>query len=350
MIKKHTGHWIYSEYDHIKKIDENDKKLKVDRDRKVNIPPFHYLSVIKMNSTYLELSNRPYTFYGLYTLIWILLFISLYLGLSLYFIYSTIDSIFDDTFSFFMLFIFLLYIVVVGFIFYRYLFKYLKKNELNQYYYLPIRLNRINRKLYVYTKSGEVKPYKWDDLFFYMATVDWLYGIKKMELRAAKVDEDDNIEFSFSLGGPMPYAEDIKQAMSYWEFLRQYMEEGTKNFYINKDSLDKFDQSKLTFCNDIDQKLEGYETSKLRIFYNYKPLGMVDMLLVAPIYYPWLWVRRYLIKHSAKVPYWPEEVERECQIVANDPYVVGPEINQYFEIKNFPSRIELKKEYKKQKA
>jgi hypothetical protein len=63
---KSTGNWIYSDYSKIKKIDEEDKKLRLNIHQKVNIEPFYYLSAIKMNSTYLEIANRHYNFYGLF--------------------------------------------------------------------------------------------------------------------------------------------------------------------------------------------------------------------------------------------------------------------------------------------
>lgn len=72
--KKGTGHWIYSDYQWIKFIDAEDKKGQMFIHKTMNVTPFHYFSVIKMNSTYLELCNRPYQYYGLMSLIFIIMF------------------------------------------------------------------------------------------------------------------------------------------------------------------------------------------------------------------------------------------------------------------------------------
>ena len=252
-----------------------------------------------------------------------------------------------DDFNIATVIVFIIYTCVMCFVNYKVGYKNFKLFEYKSFYYLPTRFNRKNKKVYVFTKEGEEKIYDWDELFFYIATVDWLYGIKKVELRAAKVDADDNIEFSFSLNSPTPFAEDTKQCLSYWEFIRHYMEDGPQYFYIDANGLENFNESKLCFCNDIDQKLESYEMSKLRLFYNYKPLGVVDLILVAPIFYPWLWVRRYFMKYQAKIPYWSAEVNEACKVEENDPYIVDSSINKYFEIRLFPSRMAVRKEYLK---
>ncbi|ALH94335.1 hypothetical protein AOY20_01575 [Acinetobacter equi] len=277
------------------------------------------------------------------------MFLLFCLSVYLYFIYEVICKFINDgyEFDFFFIFIFILYFFVTIVFYNKFVFKEFKKYEYKSFYYLPIRFNRKNKKVYVFTKDGEEKIYDWDELFFYIATVDWLYGIKKVELRAAKVDADDNIEFSFSLNSPTPFAEDTKQCLSYWEFIRHYMEDGPQDFYIDANSLESFNEIQLCFCNDIDQKLESYEMSKLRLFYNYKPLGIAELTLVAPIFYPWLWVRRYLMKYQAKIPYWSAEVNEACKVEENDHYVVDSSINKYFEIRLFPSRMAVRKEYLK---
>ena len=71
------------------------------------------------------------------------------------------------------------------------------------------------------------------------------------------------------------------------------------------------------------------------------------MILVAPIFYPWLWVRRYFMKYQAKIPYWSAEVNEACKVEENDPYIVDSSINKYFEIRLFPSRMAVRKEYLK---
>ena len=61
------------------------------------------------------------------------------------------------------------------------------------------------------------------------------------------------------------------------------------------------------------------------------------------VWYPWLWVRRYLIKYQAKIPLWNKEINEACKIEQDYPCIVDASINEYFEIKPFLGLIVVKK-------
>lgn len=348
--KKGTGHWIYSGYQWIKSIDAEDKKGQMFIHKTMDVTPFHYFSVIKMNSTYLELCNRPYQFYGLISFIFIgVISIPLLFLPSFVLIDIIIDTVFKGNYFDISSVIFvMLGFSILNFVIYKTGITLLKQKELKSYYYLPIRLNRKNKKVYVYQDTGEVKILDWEKLFVYVAPVDWLYGIRKYELRGAIIGQNDKVEYSFSFGGPSVEPSSVELCVSYWEFLKQYMQKGPEKFYIDKDCLNTNSEWKLSYCNDIDQKLESYGTSKSRIIDNYK-FPASELIWGLPIWYPWLWVRRYLIKHQAKIPLWNKEINEECKIEQDDPFIVDASINEYFEIKPFLGQIVVKRKYRDRK-
>ena len=149
---KSTGSWIYSDYSKIKKIDEDDKKLRLNIHQKVNIEPFHYLSAIKMNSTYLEIANRNYNFYGLYSFLLSIMAFICCIVIPLVMIYLIFNN--TENFSFIVLTYIFIFTGISYFVNYKVGYKNFKKFEYKSFYYLPIRFNRKNKKVY-----------DWDELF-----------------------------------------------------------------------------------------------------------------------------------------------------------------------------------------
>ena len=92
------------------------------------------------------------------------------------------------------------------------------------------------------------------------------------------------------------------------EFVRRYMEDGPQEL-IN--------QVEVVF--PIDKKKESYLLGFRRIFANGTiwPLGMV---LLSPFIFL-VTIGRWVCMRTCKIPRWPDEVEAECQIDPNDPYI-----------------------------
>ena len=124
---KSTGNWIYSDYSKIKKIDEDDKKLRLNIHQKVNIEPFHYLSAIKMNSTYLEIANRHYNFYGLYSFITGGMSSIMCIIIPFYMFYSFFTTL--DNFSLIVLAFYIIFTYSMYYVCYKVGYKYFKEFE-----------------------------------------------------------------------------------------------------------------------------------------------------------------------------------------------------------------------------
>ena len=120
-----------------------------------------------------------HVFYGLYSFLLSIMAFICCIVIPLVMIYLIFNN--TENFSFIVLTYIFIFTGISYFVNYKVGYKNFKKFEYKSFYYLPIRFNRKNKKVYVFTKDGEEKIYDWDELFFYIATVDWLYGIKKVE-------------------------------------------------------------------------------------------------------------------------------------------------------------------------
>ena len=187
----------------------------------------------------------------------------------------------------------------IAFLFMLLFFLSVIKYDFFTYTAYPVRFNRKNRKIYVFRppKEGGVQVFSWDEVNFYINRV------KNHPHRhlIGHVMDGDFIKFSFVVG--MAHVEDevIKEL---WEFVYRYMEEGPKSV--------KPPFIAMTITPSI---VNHYRMSYTRAaITNY-----FFVVLFFPIIGP-LIALRWIIFKTCKSPVWPEWVEVECVVAANDPH------------------------------
>ncbi len=120
-------------------------------------------------------------------------------------------------------------------------------------------------------------------------------------------------------------------ALGHWEFVRQYMENGPKDFYYDNDSEDQIATSQtVSYCLDIDEKREPpyFSNDYIRVQY-FRNVGLYILD------YPCIKLRvlgRIIAMRTCKPPLWPEWIKEESIIDADDPYVVSAADNKRFSI------------------
>src|SRR5699024_5791057 len=123
-------------------------------------------------------------------------------------------------------------------------------------------------------------------------------------------------------------ADEKNYVLGHWEFIRRYMEKGPKESYFDrskKGAAEKANQSTLLFCNDIDGKRESPEFSRYRMKLNFVHASTIYHLF-SPFIKGLMLCRIFAMK-TCKVPIWPQQVEDECIIDDNDPYIVTAKDN-----------------------
>jgi len=269
--------------------------------------PWGQLSVIKMNSTYLECVDKFFadkgilSAYGLTASGIVILFV-------LATLIGTIEdwsryASYDKRASIFFL-IFVSAICSGAFLFFRYMFS----KELFRFTHYPIRFNRKNRMVYVTRLDGTVMVESWDRLFFTEGTG----GDGTRDIRGHRLAEDGiTVLETFAL--PVYGSKKSAYRFSFWEFVRRYMEEGPEKL-----------MTRVEWTIDISDRRESFWQG-----FQFHYLDAASVLGAGAVFlFPvilWYAIGRWIAMHTSKIPVWPAEVEAACQIEPNDPYLVDRE-------------------------
>lgn len=175
----------------------------------------------------------------------------------------------------------------------------------------PIRLNRKNKKVYVFRLNGSILEADWDDLFF---TIHKTGGGSNMapvcDIRGHVLSSNGwTVVETFAFSVNLVSQEGLKR---HWEFLRRYMEEGPSARGVYRT-----DGGRLG-CFGIDEEIESFRTGLKILLLNLNGLFFFQMIL-----FPFFFLcdcGRFIAMHTSKIPVWPQWVEEACQIDPNDPY------------------------------
>ncbi|MCC8381226.1 DUF6708 domain-containing protein [Xenorhabdus sp. PB30.3] len=255
-------------------------------------------TVIKMNSTYLETVDKHYSVKGFPSLISFGIAVTL-LCIMGFGSYRVIEAhhLRNEPLGYSLLVI----NSIIGLIIFVSLKITLKEWFIKTHY--PIRFNRKNKMVYIFQVDGTVLSVPWDSVFFTI-TGGNKWGIVGHIL----ADDNERILKTFNLA----IFEPKSNLPGYWEFIRCYMEE---------DVLKQI-QKTIFLCPPISERKEGY-------IFGLQYLTRVDTK------YDWIFrlpfflysmleaFSRYIAMQTSKIPQWPEEVERECQIDFDDPIDVS---------------------------
>jgi len=263
------------------------------------------LSVIRMNSTYLECVDKFFPEKGIISAGSVTLIVT-FVSLFLFVLYVTIDQWHNRADErvesiFALLFFFTAatgIVLAAWFLILRY--------EIFRFTHYPMRFNRKNRMVYVTRMDGTVMVESWDKLFFGLAQHNEEEPDDWCDIRGHRLAEDGKTvleTFALAVFGEMSNIGMFCQ----WEFIRRYMEEGPQELVDD-----------LGVVMDITDRRESFWEGHDRLTAEIYGTPLYFIVFPVRIFYA---LGRWFAMHTCKIPVWPEEVEKECQIEPNDPYL-----------------------------
>jgi hypothetical protein len=272
--------------------------------QRLDVVPVYQLSVIRMNSTFLEIADKYYGLKGVLTTAALSAAIVMTIGYLVYAFmlylsadaakYSSSDAAFVSVMTTLILAPLLVFV------------SWLLLKESFAYTHYPVRLNRKTRMVHVFRLDGTVLTVPWEAIYF---TLGRCASPKQWDVRGHVLDADGvTVRESFALG-----AWDVGQQgkailRRYWEFIRRYMEDGPKEAH-----------STVAICLPIAERRESVRSGYDRMFAEFsgapfmaRALGAVMALAMVP--------GRWFAIRTSKIPRWPESIEDESRVEAGDPY------------------------------
>ncbi|WP_369311335.1 DUF6708 domain-containing protein [Providencia rettgeri] len=248
------------------------------------------LSLIKLNSTFLEVTDAHYKDRGFLSFA-----VLLFSALLLYFI---VDIIFFSS----HINLFAVTIVTLTLLFTLYFLKV----ECFIYTHYPIRFNRKKQLVHLFRTNGKVQTIPWENIYFTLRQErpDGL-SMKTWYLCGHILDDEGlRVIDTFTVSMCSLYKDEV---LRFWEFVRRYMED--------KKGVKEVAEISHWFLPINEQKEPlglGFRMLNMRV-------GRIGSILLFPLHILQAPARWFSFQTS-KIPQWTPEVEADCQIEDNDPY------------------------------
>ncbi|ALM53974.1 hypothetical protein BJB45_08875 [Halomonas huangheensis] len=279
---------------------EDEKKNRLDIRVPSAVTPSDWMSAIKINGTYLELVDRWYPIKGCAAWQGAIISIPCVVGVLAFLNLAVEKGEFETwVFSSIAMFVF----VVFAWVGYRGM-----RFDCFRETHYPVRLNRINRKVYVYRPRDTVLVASWDNLFFCVGKSKLPLFDKSFDIRAHVLDGDgETVKDTFTLG--YPYLGDRDGVFQLWEYIRRYMEE--------PDGVEK-NADHTEIYPPVDGRREGVKFGLIATFAPASKWPLKGQLLFSPVL-AITTLGRWLAMSTSELPQWPKEIEAECKIDPDDP-------------------------------
>jgi hypothetical protein len=286
-------------------LTEQEKQNQLKQKQRFDVQPVYQLSVIKMNSTFLEIADKYYGLKGVLATAGLASSAVMMAGyLAFTFIlywspdsqqYAASDAAFVSVANALILGPLLAFLI------------WLLRKESFAYTHYPIRLNRKTRMIHVFRLNGTVLSVPWEKVFF---TLGRGASPRQWDVRGHVLDADGvTVRESFALGAWSVGERGKEVLRRYWEFIRRYMEDGPQTAF-----------STVQICLPIAERKESLRNGFDRMFAEFSgapfPVRVMGALIALAIL-PGRW---FAIKTS-KIPMWPQAVEDENRVEPGDPYV-----------------------------
>lgn len=271
-------------------------------------------TVVQFNSTYMELVDMWDFSRG--EIVWsqlLILSVALFgLGTCSYMVFIEVNR---HGIGLFIVFLCVMIALIVGMV---YTILRRLSRELFTYTYFPIRFNRKNGKVYVIGNNKKVETYNWQDLNIHMdaeVNAPW-------DVRCCDVDDKGVIQRTFSL--PFRYLSVGEALYGHFEFVNRYMSAKDNKDLSEVASSIRYifpiHQRKETFKESVQRSLFDYHYQFMDIEYPEKSIKL-DWLFVMSIPF---WFLKLLGRKASvltsKTPYFPSEVEAQCDVDPNDKF------------------------------
>lgn len=263
--------------------------------------------VISINSNYLELVDKYYSFKGLGSLIGAFAFICF----SLFFLFVLVSTLTDEWITLSDIgFTFLVSCISIPAIIFT--FKILR-TEWFAWTHYPTRFDRKNRLVHVFRLDGSTYSVPWDKVFFTSGLSHRKEANKDYYISGHVLAEDnETVVDTFCLPATSSNRKELER---HWEFVRRYMEDGPCAVI-----------DVVNFCLPITKKREGYRFGLLYLLsgFNGAPIFFFPLLFALAFIFS---IPRYMAMITSRIPVWPQNIENMCNVTTGDPYFLDATIN-----------------------
>jgi len=283
-----------------------EKELRIPLKERSPSPPWYQLSVIRMNSTYLECVDATFGMKGMgSTMAQPLVLFTIWMGIEIPFGLLSGHHSPHDTFLEVLLLAIVIFIGLWGMVWF--LTALLISKDCFRYTHSPIRFNRKNRKVYLFRWDGTVMEADWDRLHFITASGG--FNIWKIGCFCLAEDGETVLD-SFIL--PSISDKDERFLYAQFEFVRRYMEEPEELPHL---------AGQVENVMAIYDRRESWYMGFQRLWVGF---GAGAYWFLAILSFPLALLfslGRWTAMRTCVIPRWPAEVEAACAIEPNDPYL-----------------------------
>jgi hypothetical protein len=299
-------HGMVGAYKVNRPLNDSEKRHRFDVNKPCSQKPHYELSLIKLNSTFVECVDKWFSMRGFVAMggaaIAAVMAAAIPLGIKLLFT----DEVFD-------IFDFLFALVVIGNIALLIASIHMLTRDAFTYTHYPIRFNRKNRQVYVFRRDGTVLKAGWKDICWTIS--EYGTGVKEGCVMGHILGDDKKtIKESFALS--LVTATDtvgVQDLRDHFEFFRRYMEDGPAQV------LDAIKPMPLIMLPGIYKTRETWAFGWERLTLNLNGWPLVQLLSQVFIIPESLF--RWFVMRTSKIPQWPQWVEDECPIDPDDLWI-----------------------------
>jgi hypothetical protein len=281
-------------------LNDHEKQHRFNIRQPASNQPHYELSLIKLNSTFVESVDQWYAMRG-FLAMWSGLFFLLFLVAAVLCLFVLlVDKFLPSAFPLVLASALLAFTV---FLFTRDAF------TCTHY---PIRFNRQNRQVYVFRRNGTVLKAGWEDICWTI----FGHNIGTRDLFVAghvMADDKKTIKETFGLSVTTAGRAGEEKLKNHFEFFRRYMEEGPGPV------LDAIRPVPLIMLPGIDREREGWKFGWERLTLHANG-SLIGMALYQVFAFPESFVR-WIVMRTSKIPQWPQWMEDECVIEPGDPWI-----------------------------
>lgn len=296
-------HGMVGAYKVNRPLNDSEKQHRFDVSKPCSQKPHYELSLIKLNSTFVECVDKWYSMRGFVAMGGAL--ISLLFCTAL--IYGVGALAQRHPFDFVLAGLLLATLVLIVFALH------LLTRDAFTYTHYPIRFNRKNRQVYVFRRDGTVLKAGWKDICWTIS--EYGAGVKEGCVMGHILGDDKKtIKESFALS--LVTATDtvgVQDLRDHFEFFRRYMEEGPAQV------LEALKPVPLIMLPGIYKTRETWAFGWERLTLGANGWPLVQLLSQVFIIPESLF--RWFVMRTSKIPQWPQWVEDECQIDLDDMWI-----------------------------
>lgn len=310
---------LLSKYKVNRPLSNDEIKYRLYQDKKLLAQPLHQLSVIRINSTFLECTDKFFPWKGFisFLMIWFISMVIWFIGtLSIWVFSKGLSTIYFDRKTEILSVLCGLTVCAIAMIFVFILF--LRKESFAFTHY-PILFNRKTQTVSVFRTNGTVLEVPWKDVFFTLSKTRMRGGCEILGhvLDSERITIKDTFALSYYGGISAEELEitgiDILETdyiRRHWEFIRRYMEEGPAKLIDKVDHVMRIATQRETFWN-------GFH----RLVAEFGQFPVIAIAMMPLLFF--IAVGRWFAVQTSRIPQWPTAIEERCAIEPNDPYMKG---------------------------